>query len=424
MASSAVSPLPFPPDAASRPAVPPRDRLAAINGLLDRSWSRGWLSRPTLDADALLARARRVTGLADAGGDTGWQQRLEVLTAALEQQAALTPLGRTIAHGQLVAALANRLRAHALWRRHPEIMSVPLRAPVIVLGQMRSGSTRMQRLLACDPRLACTRFFESWNPLPRNTLFDDRRLRTWIGLRLAGLINPAFAAIHPTGVAAPDEEIGLHSVAIFGSAFEAQWRVPAFAAHVETSDATPAYREVARLLRTMLWLRRDGAARPLILKVPQMTQDLDAVLRVFPDARLVCLHRDPAAIVASSASLAYNQMRCQSDDVDRAWIGREWLRKTALRHARTAAVRARASVPQVDVAYDAIEADWEGEMARVYRTLQLPLTRDVRTRMADYVAGSRGDGTTPHAYHLEEYGLTPAEVAAAFTPPGDARAAA
>ncbi len=161
-----------------------------------------------------------------------WRDRLDRLTHALHTEAALSPLGTIIAYGQLVAALANRARMHALWKRHPEILSRPFRAPIIILGQMRSGSTRMQRLLACDPRLAHTRFFESWNPLPalrRSVPIDDRRLRAWLALRCARWLNPAFGTIHPTGTTQPDEEIGLHNISIFGSAFEAQWRIPSFA---------------------------------------------------------------------------------------------------------------------------------------------------------------------------------------------------
>ena len=400
------------------PVAAPRTRLARVNGVLDHAWSKGWLSRPSLEPAALLAKARAKTGLKDAGADDGWRARLDLLTRALHDEAALSPLGLTIAHGQLVAALANRLRAHDLWRRHPEIGEQPILAPVIVLGQMRSGSTRMQRLLACDPRFGHTRFFESWNPIPAGTigLPDDRRLRGWLALRCAGLLNPEFDAIHPTAVAAPDEETGLHNISIFGAAFEAQWRIPSFARAGEAMDTVPVYEEFRRLLQTIAWLRRGKRAGepvgPCVMKMTQLTQDLGAVLRVFPDARLVCLERDPAALVASSASLAHSQMRVQSDRVDPRWIGREWLRKVALRQERMREVLAGADAPRVHVAFADMDRDWRGEMRRVYRMLGLPLTAEVEARMGRYLARPGHRRLAGHRYTLADYGLTAGEVEA------------
>ena len=230
--------------------------------------------------------------------DDGWYERLDVLTNDLQRNASLTPLGLTIAHGQLVAALASRVRLARLWQHHPEIDSAAFPRPIIIVGQMRSGSTRMQRLMACDRQFAHTRFFESWNPVPRWPTWrwiDDRRLRGRLGLGLASLLNPEFSAIHPTKVDAPDEEIGLLAPSIFGAGFEAQWRVPRFARHCEATDTTPLYRHFRRTMKTIAWQR--GETRPWIMKMPQFAQDLPTVLTTFPDARVIFLGRPDATVV-------------------------------------------------------------------------------------------------------------------------------
>ena len=243
-------------------------------------------------------------------------------------------------------------------------------------------------------------------------------LRGWIGLRCAHWLNPEFGVIHPTGTRQPDEEIGLHNVSIFGSAFEAQWRVPSFAAAGEAMDARPVYAEFKQLLQTIAWLRGELGERPWILKVPQLTQDLAAVLEIFPDARLVCLDRPAASLVASSASLVHSQMRVQSDSVDRHWIGREWLRKIALRQRRMAAARTGADVPQVDVRFEAMSADALNEVHRVYRALGMVLTPEVERRMARYLAQPGHRKLAGHRYALEDFGLSAGQVEAAM--PGSA----
>lgn len=378
-------------------------RLRAIESLLGYAWNRGWAVRPTLESEALIRKASGRTRIVADVDQSGWRQRLELLCSDLQCKANLTRLGRTIAHGQLVAALSNRMRAQALWRRYPEIADQPLPAPIIIVGQMRSGTTRMQRLLACDPRLAHTRFYESWNPLPlgaARAFLDDRKLRGWFGLWCARLLNPRFDTIHPTSWDAADEEIGLQSLSIFGSAFEAQWRVPSFSSAVEDGDAMPVYREFRHLLQTLAWLREEAGTRPWILKVPQFTQDLAVLLRVFPDARLICLNRDRKQIVASSTSLVHNQMKLQSHRVDPCWIRREWTRKVRLREERVAAARRRADVPQIDIAFEDVTNDWEEQIRRIYGLLRMTLPGEVIASMASYMRSARRQLRKVHRYDV------------------------
>lgn len=379
------------------------NRVALANDYLATAWRRKWLPTPELDPDVIVAAARRTTGLPGADMKLCWYDRLTLLLTALKQEASLTPLGRTIAYGQLTAAIANRFRAKELFRWHPEILEIPLKAPIVIVGQMRSGSTRVQRLLACDPRLTFTRFYEGWNPVPRKPkrfFAEDRPLRTWLGLTCARLLNPAFDAFHPTGVFQPDEEIGLHNLSIFGAAFEAQWRIPSFTSHIEAINAQPVYQEFKQFLQFLAWLRREGAARPWLLKVPQFAQDLGAVLAVFPDARLIYLHRDPSAVVASSEALVHNQMQLQSDCVDRDWIKREWQRKVALRTERVSEARARSLAPCVDIEYEAMNRDWLAGVERIYPMLRIPLTEQVVARMRRYIRRSQSLGHDRSKQHL------------------------
>ncbi len=382
---------------------PKRIRLA--NKLLEQAWKSGLAQRPSLDP-ADLANAAGGAG-SDFGPSSIWWPNLELLTASLEDEARLNPLGRVIAHGQIVSALKSRVRAYALWRQHPEILTRALPRPVIILGQMRSGTTRLQRMFASDPGFAVTRFYEGFNPVPlrKRRWSDDRIGRSAVGLALARALNPKFGAIHPTGVFAADEEIGLQSFSIFGSAFEAQWRIPTFARTLEQADTRPFYCEFAALVRMLAWLRGDAEDRPVVLKLPQFGQDIDALLAAFPDARIIRLEREPEATIASSASLVENQMRIQSDHVDPRWIGREWTRKTALRRARMDAALARPEIDALAVPYDAMGSDWRSVMRLIYAFIGRPLTPETEQRMAITVARDRHGSFHQHRYDPERYGL-------------------
>lgn len=382
--------------------------LKGLNAGLPRLWARNLLPPPDLEEATLDRMARAETGLDDFGDDGFARGQLRVLLTSVKAEARLNPFGTMIAHGSLLKVLKERLWAQALFARHPEILARPIVAPVIIVGQMRSGTTRIHRRLAADPRFVHLRLFEAMAPVPWPKSTPDHRdprIRyTARGLGVLNAINPGNGATHPTGALEPDEELGLLEASFAGAQIEAQRRVPSFARHCEAADQTPAYAHLKRLLQLTGWFRGDDPARPWVLKTPQHMQDLAALLTVFPDARLIFTHRDPVAVVASSASLAWHQMVVQSDHVDPHWIGAEWLHKTAHR-ARTAATVRRELDPAgvLDIDYDEAEADWTGTVARLYGWLGLPPAGEPPAE-----ARHRA-----HHYRLEDFGLGAAQVRAA-----------
>jgi hypothetical protein len=379
----------------------PLPRVVAANRLLSALRRLRLLSPATLDAAAIEARALRGASPAAFGSDDSWREPFEMLVRSLREEADLNPFGRFMAHGRLVMALRARIRAVSLWRARPEILEHPLAAPIVILGQMRSGSTRLQRLLACDDRFAHTRLFESLTPVPRR----GRRLHARAGLALLHLLNPALRRIHPSHPNDAEEEFGLFDFSFGSALFELYWRVPAFTHWWEEADKRPLYREFRALLRTIAWSRAEPADRPWILKVPCFMEDLPVLLETFPGARLICLDRDLDAVVASSASLAWNNMCVQSDGADKRWVGREWLRKTLLRRRLSEEARnARPDVPQIGLGFEAMNRDWRGEIGRIYDFLGLPLTPAVLTRMTRYMASARSH--LGHRYSLAEFGLS------------------
>ena len=392
--------------------------VGRANRALTALWRSGLAPRPVLDAGALEAAALKGASPEALGSDDSWREPFRRLVRSLCEEADLNPLGLTMAHGQIVMMLRARRRAAALWRAHPEILDRPTHAPVAILGQMRSGTTRLQRLLACDDRFAHTRLHESLIPAPFGRApgrRDGRRWRARAGLALLHRLNPEIGRIHPTAPSAPEEEFGLYSFAFGSAQYEAQWRVPSFSRWWEGADPRPLYRQFRALLQTNGWFRGERADRPWILKAPQFLQDLPALLDAFPDARLLVLERDLDAVVASSASLVWNQMRVQSDRADTAWIGREWLRKTMLRRARArAALDSRPDVPRLHVPFDAMNRDWRQEIRRIYDFLGLDLPAETERTMAAYVAGATAH--VGHRYDLAQFGLSSQQVERAAMP--------
>lgn len=382
-------------------------RVGFLNRSLERAWQRGLLTRP--DLGELRVRADRI---AEEYGEGAWRPALDRLIDSLEDEAALNSLGLTFAYVQISRLLGQRERAQRLWEAHPEIAQQPIERPIIVLGHMRSGTTRLQRLLGCDARLNHTRFFEITHPLGSNP--DLRVIKSWLELKLLDWLNPSLQTIHPTAARDVEEVFGLFAMSFYGAQFEAQWRVPTFTRYWEENTREGVYREFKLLLQTIAW-QRGASSAPFVLKAPQFMEDLSDLLEVFPDARLVCVHREPAEAVASTASLVWNQMRVQSEATSRQSIGTEWLRKIARREAACARDRAAHSgVDQIDTTFAAMNADWRGEMRRIYGFLGMELTDNVETDMARYLTRAKAGGYSNHRYRAQDFGLTPEAVQGAI----------
>lgn len=377
----------------------------------------GAVDPPRLERDYLLEQAAESAGLDDFG-DRWFEKPMKVLLEAVECEAQLNAAGDFSAMKQFHHVLRDRLLAQMWFKRHPEILARPMPRPVVIVGPMRSGTTRMHRLLAGDRRFSHMRSFETISPVPRpdfEEVLDGRRedFRPVLAgriMKVARLANPRTLSIHPTGPYEPEEELGLLVASMWGMKHEAQWHVPGYGRWCEGESAVPAYRHMANLLRLVGWSQQVSSIRPWILKTPQHMLDLGALLKVFPDARLIFTHRDPHKVVGSAASLAWNQTIIYSDEADPARIGREWLRKTALQVERMRA--ARETIPaerMIDVQYDDMERDWRGTMERVYRFLELDMAPAVPA-MEDYMRRASALKRRPHTYSLAEFGLAEGDV--------------
>ncbi|MDT0574821.1 sulfotransferase [Croceicoccus sp. F390] len=362
-----------------------RTRLVGwINACLTKSWSRGWLERPSLAPEALWRKARKSfpSGCEFGGRSSAdvadFAERVEVLCTSLQEEARLNPLGRTIAHGLLVRVIRQHLSLGLLWKNNPRLPRTQVTAPVLVVGQMRAGTTRLHRLLAADPALCSTRFCDSWNPLPVGV--DLRPASGAVGLAIARRLHPRLDALHPFGATQPDEELGWLTAALSHCALEVQWHIPSYTAWSEERDAAPVYREYARILATDA-AHHGNAASPRAMKVPQFAEDLPTLLQAFPDARVVVISRIDHEVLASAASLIANQMTVQSDSVDPRWIGTECRRKLKLRDDRVSAALTKWQGRLSKVDYDEFDRDWQGTIRRCYREIDLPCSREALQSM-------------------------------------------
>jgi hypothetical protein len=388
-------------------AAPFRPRAIALANRVGGRLAAAGIGRAPLTTDGLIAAARRGTGLTRFDDET-FREPLGRLLDAVEREAALTPLGRLITRGRIVAVLSNRLRAQALFEQHPEILREQITAPVFIVGLQRTGTTMLHRLLAADPGLRALASWEALNPAPiRRRPWHLREPRVQAALLAEhGLryLAPDFFAIHPVEALAPEEEVILMDYSFLSTVAEATLRVPSFATWLEQQDQTPAYACLKKLLQLLQWQRR---RERWILKTPHHLEWLDTLLAVFPDAKIIQTHRDPVKTLASFCSMMAHGRGIFTDAVDAAEIGAHWARKTQRMVGRALSARERAGEGSfLDVSYYDLMKAPMAEVERIYGFLGRPLTGEIRAAMESARRENPKDKHGKHGYQLEDFGLT------------------
>ncbi|MEW6273128.1 MAG: sulfotransferase [Thermodesulfobacteriota bacterium] len=367
-----------------------------------------------LTADRLLDGARRATGLDDFG-DPSFRDGLEVLLEAIEREAALNDVGRMAHEAQLGGYLAERLRIEDWYRRHPEIEAQRIDGPVFITGLPRTGTTALSHLLACDPDTRSLQMWESHAPTPppeRATYASDPRIAEADARNAAFRDDPDFRRMYDATATSPTENIDLLGQHFRTQHFEGMAHVPSYIRWWLACDMVPAYRHHERVLKLLQW--RCPPTR-WHLKSPPDLCCLDAFVAVYPGARIVWTHRDPAKVLASVCKLIFLVRRMQTDRVDLHELGREQLALWSEGVRRALAFRERFGDERfADVFMDDLVARPIDTVAALYERVGLPFTDAAERRMRAWSSEHPQHRLGAVPYTLEEFGLRVEDVRAAF----------
>ena len=367
-----------------------------------------------LDPEALLDAAAAQSGLSDFG-DERFREPLRRLFESYERDAGLTAFGRLVVRRDTLRLLENRLHLQDAWTRHPEILAGEIRAPLFVLGLPRTGTSILHELLAQDPaepraddlggaaHLAAARARDASratraSPRPRSTSPASTS------------VLPEFRKIHRMGARLPQECVALTCHDFATLVFHTSHRVTSYQRWLDGADLRFVYESHRRQLQYLQW--RCPAER-WVLKSPGHLWALDALLDVYPDARIVQTHRDPLRVLASLAHLVTVLRGLASDRIDPFEIGADWS-AAARRRARRAPSRcgARGALPEgagLRHPVRRVRRQRNRDDPAALRPLRLsssPPRR--RMRMRRYLAANPKDGAGAHRYRLAEAGLDPA----------------
>jgi hypothetical protein len=360
----------------------------------------------TLDPEELLARACAATGLADFG-DGDWRRHYDVLLAALERESGLHLAGRVVVRAELLRSLRNRLQLAELWQRRPELLAAPVDPPVFILGSPRTGSSILHELLALDPANRTPAMWEMLHPVEALAggalrTVADYTVQFWHDLA------PEYESMHANSGELPNECIYITMLEFLSEQWLGCHRVPSYAAHLVRADHRGAFRYHRRFLQT---LQARARGERWVLKAPSHIFHLAEIFDVYPEARIVHLHRDPLRTLPSQLSLMATLRLMRCDGVDPVAESQVIAKGNAAVFRSVIERRASGALPDarfVDLRFADVMADTLGAVEALYAKLGWKLGSEARAAMADYIARKPRHARGIHRYTLEEFGLDPA----------------
>ena len=391
-----------------------RALVDVVNGL-GQPLSR-WVRRPRLGAAEIIGKASRLEEL-EQFGEPQPLEPLGVLFEALERESDLTLVGRLAMRTEALAMLRHRLQMEARRTRYPELAEQPIRAPIFIAGLPRTGTTLLHNLLSLDEQ---HRSPLTWEVMFPQGVDSKRPAEYWIAAarrRIAqlGWLAPDFKRAHEVNALQPQECVQITGHSFESHMFEVMCRVPGYQRWLDERDLEPSYRLHRRFLQHLQYAPdRAEPPRTWVLKAPAHLFALDALLAVYPDARIVQTHRDPLKVMPSLASLVYSLRRAFSNAPERGVIGAEvldrWTRalELALQHRRRR--EAGGASVWVDLHYSDLMADPLQAMERLYKAFGRELTGHTADRIRRFLAESPQHKFGVHRYGPEDFGLSTARL--------------
>jgi hypothetical protein len=332
----------------------------------------------------------------------------------------ISPIGRKILRRIALGGLMARnkvLSYYHLNRSHIEANG-KIKAPVIITGLPRSGTTLLHRLMSEDPNSRSPFTFEMEVPVPPMTIetdpLDDPRIKESKSLlgtltKMAPGFLEKFSESHHMSATEKEESL----IYMLGHNCIHMLNSPAagkrFAHAVKkTEDKRPVFR-YERLFFKMLDAYRPARSH-WTLKTPFYALFFPLIFETYPDVRLILTHRNPLVTIPSYCRLM--ESWCIAFDQDGSFdkyrfaqlvrIGAENFFLAPFQYRKD---NSEKETQIFDCLYADLFSDPIAMVKKIYEKFNLEYTEEFDRRMRGYLENNKQGKYGRHQYSLEEYGL-------------------
>ena len=354
----------------------------------------------------------------DDFGPSDYVPGLKVLLQSMDYDPHFSGRGRRAAWGEVVGVLKGRVHAVKSMKENPGFDTHPITSPVIITGIPRTGTTALHRLMAVDSRFQGLQTWLLDSPMPRPPVEDwanyPQFQKTVASLEARYAASPQKRAAHFRAAEEVHECCMVLRQSFVSNLWNCAWSAPTYDAWWQCQSEGDAY---AHYYRCVQLIGSTDPEKRWLLKNPGHIANLDLLFAIFPDARVIQTHRDPAKAVPSLVSLLMQSHPFM--EVDRAeqrariMLARE-VAKWSDATRKADAVRQSHAGKILDVIHADFHNDPMNVLERIYKFIGMDISADLRGHFAHRIAEKPELSRGTHRYHITDYGMSENEARAPF----------
>jgi omega-hydroxy-beta-dihydromenaquinone-9 sulfotransferase len=311
----------------------------------------------------------------------------------------------------------------------PAYRSQPVDKPLFILGNFRSGSTFLHRLLARDA--ATFTGLRTWDIFLMPSITQRRlfhalgRIDTWLGGPVIGLLRRFDARyfgavrIHKIGLFEPEEDemILMYAWSSFfiGFLFPFLDEIPPyqfFDTQIPKADRLRIMNFYRACLQRHLYAT--GGGRHFIAKNPVFSAKIETLLELFPDARIVYLVRNPLDMLPSTISWLSYAWHVSSDPKEKYPYRDDVLALTQYWYEHPLDVLDLNPSPlHMILSFEDLIRRPDAIIRELYTQFDYPPSRDLELILRDAVVETRTHEST-HVYNYEEMDFSREQIVREF----------
>jgi hypothetical protein len=314
---------------------------------------------------------------------------------------------------------------------YPSYRQTNISQPVFIIGNPRSGTTFLQRLLAKDGKnflsMKAWEIFGAPSILMRKTAWLSVRAARALGIRISRRIRKLERLwkesdpIHRLKLREPEEDeyLFIHNFSTM--------KIWSFAAMEEESEPYIYYddrlpeHERDRMMDfyenciQRHYYSHGGNGRHYLSKNPNFSPAIQTLLDRFPDAKFIYLLRNPLKAVPSHISLKEREWQMLGSPLEK-YACRDFILRSS-EHWYDYPLSKLMQLPenqQIVVRFDDLISDAKDTVERIYQRFGLTLTQEFRELLEIETSLARKH-KSQHHYEIEEMGISPQALEERFT---------
>jgi Sulfotransferase family len=367
--------------------------------------------------DELHAVVAQEVGTTDFGGND-YLPGLRVLLQSMDYDPHFSERGRRFAWGTVVGVLKGRAQAIKSMAENPDFDQRAISNPVVITGVPRTGTTALHRLMAVDERFQGLQTWLLDSPMPRPPMARWAEYpafqKTAATLEARYAAAPNKRAAHHMAAEEVDECCLVLRQGFVSNLWSCGWSAPTYDAWWQCQDETESYRHYYRCMQL---IGSGDQEKRWLLKNPGHIENLDLLFAVFPGAKVIQTHRDPAQAVPSLCALLI-QLHPVMEEGRKEQRAHNMLAREVAKWANAVRKAQIVAAQHPGQVLDLIHSDFHRNpmqvLERIYGFISMDMTEAARTGMLQRIAEKPELQHGVHRYDVADFGLTKEEIRERF----------